>query len=213
MPDPKNIRIDYTVGELDESTVLPDPIGQFARWFDEAAVVNVAGANVMTLATVAADGTPSARVLLLKGFDSRGFVFFTNYTSRKARELEANPRAAMVFFWETLHRQVRIEGTVARVSRTESEEYFRTRPREAQIGAWASHQSGQVAARAVLEERQKALEARFAGGEVPLPDFWGGYRLVPAMMEFWQGRPARLHDRIRYTRKADGGWVIVRLEP
>jgi pyridoxamine 5'-phosphate oxidase len=213
MPDPKDLRIDYRLGELDESAVLADPIAQFARWFDDAIAANVPDANAMTLATAAQDGTPSARVLLLKGFDSRGFVFFTNYTSRKARELEANPRAAMVFFWAKLERQARVEGTAAKVSRHESEEYFRSRPREAQIGAWASHQSGQIASRALLEQRQKDLEARFAGGPVPLPDFWGGFRLVPASLEFWQGRPGRLHDRISYTRCADGSWVIRRLEP
>jgi pyridoxamine 5'-phosphate oxidase len=213
MPDPRDIRIDYAKGELAESSVLPDAIAQFALWFDEAAVANLAQANVMTLATAGPDGAPSARVLLLKGFDSRGFVFFTNYTSRKTRELDANPRAAMVFFWESLQRQVRIEGMVQRLGRNENEDYFRTRPRDAQISAWASHQSGHIASRALLEQRQKDLEARFAGGPVPLPDFWGGFRLVPALMEFWQGRTARLHDRISYTRCADGSWLIRRLEP
>jgi pyridoxamine 5'-phosphate oxidase len=213
MPDPKELRIEYARSELDESSALPDPIAQFARWFDEAVAANVPEANAMTLATSGKDGAPSARVLLLKGFDSRGFVFFTNYTSRKAREMEANPRAAMVFFWGPLERQARIEGTVLRVSRHESEEYFQTRPRLAQIGAWASHQSGQIASRALLEERQRELEARFGAGPVPLPDFWGGYRLVPATLEFWQGRPGRLHDRLSYCRSADGSWTLRRLEP
>jgi pyridoxamine 5'-phosphate oxidase len=213
MPDPRDIRIDYAKGELAESSVLPDAIAQFALWFDEAAVANLALANVMTLATAGPDGAPSARVLLLKGFDSRGFVFFTNFTSRKGRELDANPRAAMVFFWESLQRQVRIEGMVQRLGRNENEEYFRTRPREAQIGAWASHQSGQIASRAVLEARQNELEARFAAGPVPLPDFWGGYRLIPQSIEFWQGRTARLHDRLCYTRGGEGSWTIRRLQP
>jgi pyridoxamine 5'-phosphate oxidase len=213
MPDPKELRIEYARSELDESSALPDPIAQFARWFDEAVAANVPEANAMTLATSGKDGAPSARVLLLKGFDSRGFVFFTNYTSRKAREMEANPRAAMVFFWGPLERQARIEGTVLRVSRHESEEYFQTRPRLAQIGAWASHQSGQIASRALLEDRQRELEARFGAGPVPLPEFWGGYRLVPATLEFWQGRPGRLHDRLSYLRCADGSWTLRRLEP
>jgi len=213
MPDPKELRTDYRKGGLDESSASSDPIAQFARWFDDAVAANLPDPNAMTLATSAQDGMPAARVLLLKGFDSRGFVFFTNYTSRKARELEANPRAAMVFFWAKLERQARIEGTVQKVSRHESEEYFQSRPREAQIGAWASHQSGQIASRALLDQRQKELEARFAGGPVPLPDFWGGYRLAPTCLEFWQGRPGRLHDRLCYSRIADGGWVIRRLEP
>jgi pyridoxamine 5'-phosphate oxidase len=213
MPDPRDIRIDYAKGELSESSILPDAIAQFALWFDDAAVANLAQANVMTLATAGADGAPSARVLLLKGFDSRGFVFFTNFTSRKARELDANPRVAMVFFWESLQRQVRIEGMVQRLGRNENEEYFRTRPREAQVSAWASHQSDQIASRELLEAQQKELEARFAGGPVPLPDFWGGYRLVPQSIEFWQGRAARLHDRICYTRGGDGSWTIRRLQP
>jgi pyridoxamine 5'-phosphate oxidase len=213
MPDPRDIRVDYGMGALDESSIVPDPIAQFALWFDDAVAAKLADANAMILATAGGDAVPSARVLLLKGFDSRGFVFFTNYTSRKARELQANPRAAMVFFWSQLQRQVRIEGTVHKVSGHESDEYFHSRPREAQIAAWASHQSGQIASRAVLEARQKELEARFAAGPVPLPDFWGGYRLVPASLEFWQGRPARLHDRISYSRNPDGSWVIRRLEP
>jgi pyridoxamine 5'-phosphate oxidase len=213
MPDPRDIRIDYSLASLDESSILPDPIAQFARWFDDAVGAKVIDANAMTLATAAGDGQPSARVLLLKEFDSRGFVFFTNYTSRKGRELAANPRAAMVFYWAPLQRQVRIEGTVSQVSGHENDEYFHSRPRDAQIGAWASHQSGQVQSRAVLEARQKELENRFAGAAVPQPDFWGGYRLVPTSIEFWQGRPARLHDRICYTRGDAGSWTIRRLEP
>lgn len=213
MPDPRDIRIDYSLDTLDESSILPDPIAQFARWFDDAATAKVADANAMTLATTGGDGAPSARVLLLKGFDSRGFVFFTNFNSRKGRELAANPRAAMVFYWPPLQRQVRIEGTVQKTSGHENEEYFHSRPREAQIGAWASHQSGQIESRTLLDARQKELETRFAGAAVPLPDFWGGYRLVPQSIEFWQGRPARLHDRICYTRGGDGSWTIRRLEP
>lgn len=212
MPDPRDIRIEYGLATLDESSLLPDPIAQFARWFDDAVAANVVDVNAMTLATVG-DGQPSARVLLLKGFDSRGFVFFTNYNSRKGRELVANPRAAIVFYWAPLQRQVRIEGTVQRVSGHENDEYFHSRPREAQIGAWASHQSGQIVSRAVLEARQQELETRFGAGVVPLPDFWGGYRLAPTLVEFWQGRRARLHDRISYSRNPDGSWVIRRLEP
>jgi pyridoxamine 5'-phosphate oxidase len=166
----------------------------------------------MTLATAAPDGAPSARMMLLKGVDSRGFVFFTNYESRKSNELLANPRAALVFHWPVLQRQVRVEGAVARLPQAESEAYFRTRARGSRIGAWASKQSAELSTRAELDERVREYEAKFAGEDVPLPPFWGGFRLAPAAIEFWQGRVNRLHDRIRYTRTADG-WSIARLYP
>ncbi len=165
----------------------------------------------MTLATADAGGAPSARIVLLKDLDARGFVFFTNYESRKGEELTANPRAALCFYWQQLERQVRVEGIIERTSRQESEDYFHSRPRAAQIGAWVSRQSRPLATRDDLERRE--LEARYAGQVVPLPDFWGGYRLLPQRMEFWQGRPSRLHDRILYSRTDDGRWIISRLAP
>jgi pyridoxamine 5'-phosphate oxidase len=210
---PHDLRIDYTKGRLDEREAQPNPIQQFERWFDEAQAAGVPEANAMTLATAGASGVPSARVVLLKGFGARGFSFFTNYDSRKGRELAANPRAALCFYWQPLERQVRIEGTVEKTSREESEGYFRTRPLEAQIGAWVSRQSEVIASREELERRQAEVAARFAGGPVPLPDFWGGYRVVPETVEFWQGRPGRLHDRLRYERSPARGWVIRRLSP
>src|SRR5687768_17223500 len=167
----------------------------------------------MTLATADAAGVPSARVVLLKGLDRGGFVFFTNYKSRKGLELEVNPRAALCFYWQALERQVRVEGAVERVSRTASEEYFRTRPVEAQLGAWVSEQSHEIPSRAELDRRISQYTARFAGGPVPTPEHWGGYRVVPSRVEFWQGRPSRLHDRLVYERTEAGGWTIRRLAP
>jgi pyridoxamine 5'-phosphate oxidase len=210
---PQDLRIDYSRGTLTESAVLADPIAQFERWFDEARAAGIPETNAMTLATADAGGRPSARVVLLKGLDSRGYLFFTNYDSRKGREIAANPRAALCFYWQPLERQVRVEGLVEKTSRAESEDYFRTRPTEAQIGAWVSRQSEVIASREELERRQAEVAARFAGSPVPLPDFWGGYRVVPESVEFWQGRPGRLHDRLRYERSAAGGWVIRRLSP
>jgi pyridoxamine 5'-phosphate oxidase len=166
----------------------------------------------MTVATATPDGAPSARMMLLKDVDQRGFVFYTNYQSRKAGELLANPRAALVFHWPVLQRQVRVEGAVARLPQPESETYFRTRPRGSRIGAWASRQSTELATRAELDQRVREYEARFAGQDVPLPPFWGGFRLTPSAIEFWQGRVNRLHDRLRYTR-VGGGWAVTRLYP
>jgi pyridoxamine 5'-phosphate oxidase len=166
----------------------------------------------MTLATATPDGRPSARVVLLKGFDERGFVFYTNYEGRKSRELEANPRAALLFYWGELERQVRVEGRVSRVPDRESDAYFAGRPRGSQLGAWASEQSRPVRDRGALERRLRELEGEYEGREVPRPAFWGGYRVVPETMEFWQGRENRLHDRLRY-RRAEGGWKIERLQP
>jgi pyridoxamine 5'-phosphate oxidase len=213
MTDPSNLRNDYRKGELVESAILLNAIHQFKIWFGEAAVIDVHEANTMILATANPAGIPSARVLLLKGVDNRGFTFYTNYTSRKARELDSNPRASMVFFWSELERQVRIDGTIEKVTREESETYFHSRPRESQIGAWASHQSGVIASREILEKRFAELNEKFGTGPIPLPDFWGGYRLLPNTIEFWQGRSSRLHDRILYTHQPDGSWKIERLEP
>ena len=210
---PATLRVDYGRGSLDESTALPDPIDQFILWFDEAIAADVPEANAMTLGTVGPSGAPSARVVLLKAVDRTGFTFFTNYLSRKGRELAANPRAALCFYWAPLERQVRIEGTVQRVGQAESEAYFQTRPRAAQIGAWVSEQSSEITSRDELERREKELSARFGAGIVPLPEHWGGYRMVPSSIEFWQGRPSRLHDRLLYTRGPSGGWTLRRLAP
>jgi pyridoxamine 5'-phosphate oxidase len=209
-----DIRREYARARLDETDVSHDPFVEFARWFAQAQEAQVPEPTAMTLATSSADGHPSARVVLLKGFDQRGFVFFTDFRSRKGMELEANPRAALVFWWGELERQVRITGGVALASHEESERYFKTRPLGSRLGAWASHQSRVIPSRATLEGDVKEVEARFPDGQVPLPPHWGGYRVVPDTIEFWQGRESRLHDRIRYVRESGGkGWRIERLSP
>ncbi|HEY9231164.1 MAG TPA: pyridoxamine 5'-phosphate oxidase [Blastocatellia bacterium] len=199
--------------ELNEATVDPNPIEQFARWFADATASGIKLPNAMTLATATADGRPSARVVLLKEFAADGFVFYTNYESQKGLELEANPRAALCFYWPELDRQVRISGSVTRTTREESAVYFHTRPVDSRLGAWASRQSAVLASREVLEEKMRQLVREYEGGEVPLPPYWGGYRLAPEVIEFWQNRLSRLHDRLRYTRQADGNWLIERLSP
>ena len=210
---PLELRVDYGRGALDESTVGADPFMQFEQWFSNALAAKVAEPNAMTLATVGADGAPSARIVLLKAYDAHGFTFHTNYDSRKGREMAANPRVALCFFWQPLERQVRIDGVAQRTTAEESEAYFRTRPPAAQIGAWVSQQSAPVASRAELERLHAELTLKFAGGPVPRPEHWGGIRVVPHAVEFWQGRPSRLHDRILYTRQADGTWRSERLSP
>jgi len=211
--DVSEVRRDYRRAALDERDLAPDPIAQFRAWIAEALAGDPLDPTAMTLATADREGRPSARVVLLKGYDERGFVFFTNYGSRKARELLVNPRAALVFYWPTFDRQVRAEGTIGKTSREETEAYFATRPLASRLSAWASRQSASVAGREPLEKALAAAAERFAGAEVPAPEFWGGYRLSPTWVEFWQGRESRLHDRLAYRRSAGGAWTIERLQP
>jgi len=199
--------------KLSRAKADTNPIRQFAAWFELAKQVDPEFANAMVLSTAASAGQTSSRLVLLKEFDERGFVFFTNYTSRKAQELAGNPQASLVFWWKEVYRQVRVEGRVAKVSRAESEAYFATRPRGSQIGAWASRQSATLAQRADFEAKIEQIETRFAGQAVPCPPFWGGYRLLPQAIEFWQGRESRLHDRLRYRRGEGESWQIERLSP
>ncbi|MEZ5591242.1 MAG: pyridoxamine 5'-phosphate oxidase [Gammaproteobacteria bacterium] len=207
------LRRDYALASLARDSIDADPFRQFEHWFQEALKAEVLEPNAMTLATVDAQGHPSARIVLLKSVDPTGFVFFTNYQSNKGQQLAANPQAALVFFWKELERQVRIEGQVKKISRAESEHYFQSRPRGSQIGAAASNQSQVVANRATLEARFQDLEARYGEQDIPTPAHWGGYRLTPALLEFWQGRRNRLHDRLRYRLLDSGDWTIERLEP
>lgn len=206
------LRRDYALSSLTEADVDPDPVRQFERWFADAVAAQVPEPNAMTLATATRDGVPSARIVLLKGVDARGFVFYTDYRSRKGAELTENPLAALTFLWKEIERQVRITGAVSRVSAEESDAYFQTRPPGSQLGAWASTQSAVIASREELEERLREVVSRFADRDVPLPPHWGGFRVVPDEIEFWQGRESRLHDRLRYTHEASG-WSIVRLSP
>lgn len=196
-----------------ESDLAPDPITQFRLWFDEALHAGIPDANAMTLATATRDGKVSARVVLLKSFDEQGFCFYTNYESRKGRELEENPHAALVFFWQPLDRQVRIEGVAVKLPQEQSDEYFRSRPLLSRIGALASPQSRVVPNREALDETFRELATRYADGNVPRPASWGGYRVVPYSIEFWQGRENRLHDRIRYRKQGTTGWAMERLAP
>lgn len=210
----KDLRPEYSAADaLDEATVDRDPLQLFQRWLNEAIAAGIPLAEASTLATATPDGRPSGRVVLLKQADEQGFVFYTNYKSLKARELDANPQAALVFYWPQLERQVRVDGRVEQTSAAESDEYFKTRPRESQIGALASPQSEVVASREVLEKRVDELEKLYEGREIERPAHWGGYRLRADRIEFWKGRPGRLHDRLLYERHADGSWAISRLAP
>jgi pyridoxamine 5'-phosphate oxidase len=198
---------------LSRRDLASDPITQFRRWLDDAEVAMIPLPNAMAVATADAHGRPSVRHVLLRGVDERGFVFFTNYDSRKGRQLAENPNAGLVFLWKALDRQVNVTGAVRRTSRAESEAYFRSRPVEARIGAWASQQSRVIESRRALEARVAEIEARYPGGDIPLPPFWGGFRVDPETVEFWQGRDHRLHDRFRYARANEGAWRIDRLSP
>jgi pyridoxamine 5'-phosphate oxidase len=208
-----DLRREYERHGLSEAEVAADPITQLRAWLDQAIAAGASDPTAMMLATATADGSPSARVVLLKGLDDRGLAFFTNYQSRKGRELASNPRAAATFYWPDLERQVRVEGTVGLVSAAESETYFRSRPLDARLGAWVSDQSEVVTGgRPELEQRLAEFTARFPDGDVPRPPHWGGYRLSPRLVEFWQGRPGRLHDRLLY-RPESSGWFVSRLAP
>jgi len=208
-----DLRKDYSLSGLLEKDLARDPFRQFDKWFQEAQAAKLVEPNAMTLATATRDGRPSARTVLLKGVDGRGFVFYTNYESRKGRELAENPRATLLFPWLALERQVVVEGTISKISREESAAYFHSRPRASQLGAWVSQQSSIITGRSSLEDAMKVLEKKHAGAEVPLPPAWGGYRLAPETVEFWQGRRSRLHDRLRYRREASGTWTVERLAP
>ncbi len=211
--DPAASRYEHIGKGLRRSDLNPDPIKQFANWFTTAIETGIGDVNAMSLATAGQDAKPSVRIVLLKSFDEDGFVFFTNYESEKGKQLEANPYAALGFYWIELDRQIRISGKVDKTSRKESQTYFHSRPVGSQLSAWASRQSAVLDGRRVLDARMEEMNERFADKRVPLPPHWGGYRLKPDNMEFWQGRSNRLHDRFRYTRQSDGSWLIERLAP
>ncbi len=216
-PDLGALRREYGDRGLDTPDLEPDPVSMFRRWLDETVASGLHEPNAMVVSTVSADGRPSSRMVLLKGVDEAGFVFFTNYDSRKAEEIEARPQVSLLFPWQDLQRQVRVEGTASRVSREESEAYFASRPRESQLGAWASPQSRVVASRSALDERYGGVLAQFADvDDVPLPPCWGGFRVAPDAVEFWQGRTGRMHDRLRYRRTEPdphAPWTVDRLAP
>jgi len=207
------IRKDYQQLSLTEKEVKPNPFDQFADWWNAAIHASIDEVNAMTLATASPDGIPAARIVLLKGFDANGFVFYTNYESFKGQQLAENPRACLVFFWKELERQVRITGLVEKTSTAESDDYFNSRPESSRIGAWASPQSRVIDSRGQLEQEEKAFARQFSGKSIDRPPHWGGYRVKPGTIEFWQGRPSRLHDRIQYALQDDGNWLIERLAP
>jgi pyridoxamine 5'-phosphate oxidase len=208
-----DLRKEYTFRGLSETDAHPNPFKQFRIWFEQALAAQLPEPNAMTIATATSDGRPSARMVLLKDYDERGFVFYTNYESQKGQQLVENPRGAITFWWAELERQVRIEGCVEKLSDAESDEYFRSRPKGSQLGAWASHQSQVIESREVLEQRLQQLKEEYEMKEVPRPPHWGGFRVIADEIEFWQGRPNRLHDRLLYRRSEDGCWKIQRLSP
>ena len=207
------LRHEYDAHGLRRADLHSDPFKQFGAWFAAALAADIRDVNAMTLATATPDGKPSVRIVLLKAFDERGFTFFTNYDSEKGKQLEANPRAALNFFWPKLERQIRLSGSVEKTSREDSAAYFHSRPPGSRLGAWVSKQSEVIDSRQILDARLQQMSERFEDGEIPLPPHWGGYRLTPDQVEFWQGRPNRLHDRFRYSRQANGAWQIDRLAP
>lgn len=208
-----DLRQDYTLEDLNETEVNSNPFVQFKEWFDQALSANILEPNAMTIATTTTEGVPSARMVLLKDFDDRGFVFYTNYNSQKAQELAKNPQAALVFWWAELQRQVRICGRVEKVDDAESEQYFYSRPFNSRLGAWASNQSEVIESREVLEKHLQELKAKYQNQDVPRPPHWGGIRVIPTEIEFWQGRSSRLHDRLVYKITEDNSWKIERLSP
>lgn len=208
-----DLRQDYTLQGLSETEINSNPFLQFKEWFDQALSANILEPNAMTVATATTEAKPSARMVLLKDFDERGFVFYTNYNSQKARELAENPQAALVFWWAELQRQIRICGRVEKISDTESDKYFYSRPFNSRLGAWASNQSEVIENREVLEKYLEELKQKYQNQDVPRPSHWGGIRVIPTEIEFWQGRSSRLHDRLVYTRIKDGSWKIERLSP
>ena len=208
-----DIRKEYKLKTLNETGAETNAITQFDKWWQEALNSNIDEVNAMTVATATTDGKPSARIVLLKGFDENGFVFFTNYYSHKGKELALNPNACIVFYWKELERQVRIEGTIEKASSHESDTYFLLRPAGSQIGAWSSPQSSVIADRSIIEENEKMYTGQFENEPMKRPQHWGGYRLKPQLIEFWQGRPSRLHDRLQYTLQANNSWKIERLAP
>lgn len=208
-----DLRQNYTLTGLSEADIDSDPIAQFGVWFQQALDADLIEPNAMTLATATPDGKPTARIVLLKGVDEEGFVFYTNYESQKGQQLIANPYAALVFLWDKLERQIRIEGKVVKLDIKESEEYFQSRPKASQLGAWASNQSRVIPNREVLEQRLEDLKTEYKDETVPIPQHWGGFRVIPNRIEFWQGRPSRLHDRLVYDLQDDSSWQVQRLSP
>jgi len=212
-PDVSKMQVEYTRGKLERDDLKPDPVDQFSLWLEQACQAGIREPNAMTLATVGGDGRPSVRTVLLKGFDARGFVFFTNLESTKARQIAENANVALLFLWLALERQASIRGRAERLSTAETVKYFVTRPLGSQLAAWASNQSRVISSRQILEMKWHEMKRKFAEGRVPLPSFWGGFRVEPMEVEFWQGRTNRLHDRFLYTRQSDGSWKIERLAP